>query len=139
MGWFKNLVFGKELSDVLNETKTIKASGVRFTIKKLSEVNHVEGLNILIETYATYDKKRHDEKMSTEDDSKLIEKVKKIYAEIFMASVVYPKLTMKKGDHGQYVYDLFDDWNICHALYEQIMTYSNKKKMKRRMLLGQSY
>jgi hypothetical protein len=140
MGFFKNLFFGKELSDVLSETKTVRANGIRFKIKRLNVTNHLEGLNCLIETYATYERKKEIEKaIPPTDQDATIEKVKKAYSDIFLASVVHPKLTAKKDSPGQYVGDLFDDWEMCHSLYEQIMIYTNKKKIKKHTSLNPSY
>jgi hypothetical protein len=139
MRFLKNWIFGKDLTDAIHATKVVRAGGVRFKIKRINVLNHMEGLNVLIQTYATYDQKRQAEKLPEPDAVKLLEKIKPIYRDIFLAGVVHPKLVAKKGEPGQLVDDLFDDWDICHDLYEQIMTFTNKKKTKRPTSLNRSY
>jgi hypothetical protein len=139
MRFLKDWLFGKDLSDTLGATKTIRAKGIKFKIKRLNVLNHMEGLNVLVQTYSTYDQKRQAEKTPTPEIEKMMSKVKEVYRDIFLASVVWPKLSAKPDGDGQYVDALFADWELCHALYEQIMAYTNKKKLKNPTSLNQSF
>ncbi|SRR6266540_1372289 len=121
--------FSKRLSDVIGATKTVRAAGIKFKIRKLNVVHHMEGLNVLIETFSTYDRKREVEKMPQPDVEKMLDRVRGVYRDIFLAAVEEPKLCATKGGQGQFVDDLFGDWDLCHALYQQIMKHTNKKKV----------
>lgn len=120
--------FSNRLSDIVRPTTTVVAGGVKFKIRRLTVTDHLAGLRCLVETYATYDRKRELEKLSYPDVEKLKESIKPIYKEVFLAAVIYPKLTDKENSDGQFVDDLFDDWNICHELYTKILNFSIKKK-----------
>ena len=135
----KELLFGKELKDALSDTVEIKAKGVRFKIRPLNVVNHLEGFNILVESYATYERKKELEKNPQQDIPNLLNKVKTVYRDVFLASVVYPKLARNPGEEGQFVDALFEDWELCHALYEQIMLVTNKKKTIKNTSLNQDF
>lgn len=121
--------FSKSLGDVISQTKMVKAGGVKFKIKKLNVLNHIEGLNVLIKTYSTYEDKKISEKMDKEMSGAL-DKVKKVYRDVFLSSVIWPKLSASPDKEGQFVDDLFDDWQLCHDLYSEIMQFTNKKKAK---------
>jgi len=131
--------FSKSLAAHLGETKMVRAKGIKFKIKKLNVANHLEGLNVLVETYSTYEKKRllESQPVSQQDSKAYLAKVQSVYKEIFLSSVVWPKLTRTTEEEGQFVDDLFGDWDLCHALYEQIMLYSVKKKVKNAISLNQ--
>lgn len=132
MTLLKRLFRGKDLSDIVEATKTVKVCGVRFKIRKLDVTKHAEGFKVLMTHFQTYEDKSMQEKSKTSVD---LDKIKAIYTDIFLGAVVHPKLTRNDGEPGQYVGALFCDWNFCHDLYSAIMEYTNgKKKMKSRQL-----
>lgn len=121
--WLKGLVFGRDLEDVLNETKRVKIGGIRFIIKKVDVLDHLGGANVLQQVYDTY--KVGKATAAGPSDKK----VREYFSQVFMAGVVYPKLSMKEDGPGLYVGKLFVDQDIVFGLYEQIMylTYGKKK------------
>jgi len=120
--------FNRSLQNRLYQTKVVRACGIKFKVKKLNILNHLEGLNVLVDNYATYEKRKEQDKIPASENLKYLDKVKKVYKEIFLATVLEPKLTDDRSTEGQYIDDLFGDWDLCHELYNQIMIYSNKKK-----------
>lgn len=117
----------------MHNTKTVSVRGVRFKIRKIDVSNHMEGLKVLMKTYQTYEEKVASEKKLPSDGS--LEKMKDVYSDIFVTAVVHPKLVRSPDQPGQLVDELFCDWDFCHKLYEQIMTYTyGKKKLKGRRL-----
>ena len=126
-------LFNKKLSDALNVTKEVKISGVLFKIKAISVLEHLTGSNALVQSYSTYGA----EKLKSAQPN--IKKLKDHYADVILASVIKPKITRKAEGAGTCVYDMFDNWDMCTELYEQIMllTYG-KKKLKQHGYQGKS-
>jgi hypothetical protein len=118
--------FSKKLEDVLNKTKTVRIHGVVFKIKKIDPTAYLDGSKVMLQAYDTY----KVSKQSTELNESTLLKVKEHYRDVFLASVVYPKLRRKEGE-GLLVDHLFTEWDLAHELYAKIMelTYG-KKKMK---------
>lgn len=128
-GFFRN----KKLEDVLNATKKIKLRGVLFTIKKIDGLAYLDGSKSLKKTYDLYSTGKQEE-----INESTIKKIQQHYTDVFMNSVVKPKLSRKKEDQeAVYVQEIFNDWNLAHELYEEIMclTYG-KKKVKLSSYLG---
>jgi hypothetical protein len=132
-------MFYSNLKDQISPVKDIKANGIRFKIRPLNVLNHLQGFNVLVETYATYERKKDQKQATVTDIQHALSKVKEVYRDIFLASVIEPKLVSKKDEAGQFVDDLFDDWDLCHSLYEAIMAYTNKKKMKNSTSLNRGF
>lgn len=128
-------LFGRELKKVLNETKKIKVLGIRFTIKKVNLLNYLDGSKVLIQAYDTH-KTAGQKAVSNPSFSE--DKIKRHYADIFLAGVVTPQLAATKElaekEKRVFVGDLFVDWNLATELYVQIMTLTyGKKKVKQAM------
>ncbi len=120
--------FSKKLEDVVLKSKTIKVSGVKITIKKLDPSSYIDGSQTMLQEYDTY--KLGPKPSNNEDLKKQIEKTKEHYRDVFMASVVEPKLKRKSADpEGLLVDHLFTDWEFATELYQEILylTYGKKK------------
>jgi len=116
---------GKPLKDHLQETKTVRVRGVKFEIRKLDVLKHMEGYKTLLKTFAVYEDKKQIE---SKDVPVNYEKAKDVYRDIFLSSVIKPKLSSSKDEPGQFVDDLFGDWDLCNGLYEAILGYTYGKK-----------
>lgn len=122
LNWF----FGKSLNDHLFATKKVRINGIRFEIKKLNAINYLDGTNTLKQTYETY--KTKGDVQAVVSDKKVVE----YFSEVICGCVVHPKITHKKEESGIWVNDLFVDWDLVVALYNEIMTFTyGKKKMKK--------
>ena len=116
----------RSLDDRLNETKKINVCGVIFKIRKFSTLDYMDGSDALRQIYKTYTVG------GKEIDKVSVNKIKKHYTDVFMASVLEPKLARKKADKGAPVDGLFNDWELAHELYEKVceFTYGKKKTNK---------
>lgn len=123
-GWFRK----KDLKTVLNETKTVKINGVLFKIRKLNPLDHAKGLEVMRAQFDTYRVKSSEPQELTEGQ---IKKVRKHYRDVFMASVVQPRLSIKDDSELVCVDDIFRDEVMAERLYMEIMflTYGKKKLM----------
>lgn len=122
--WFKR----RTVEDVLNETKLVKVMGVIFEIKRLDAASYFDGSRSLLQMYQTYEDKRLVQDID-------IDKVKKHYIDVFMNSVVSPKLSRKQGEPDTlFVDNILKNWNLANMLYEEIIlyTYGKKKSYPRR-------
>lgn len=125
LDWFK----GRDLNSVLNKSYRVKVHGVVFYVKKLNPLDFMSGSKALSQIYDTY--KTQGEKQAQVDAVLLNQnKLKDHYADVFMSSVVSPKLVRDKEDQsGIWVYNLFTDWDLANELYQEIsqITYGKKK------------
>jgi hypothetical protein len=121
-----NWLFGRELKNVLEETKNVKAKGVRFKIKKVDVLSYLNGSKVLMQHFDTYKTKST---LPVQMDESAAKKIKEHFADVLVAGVVYPPLSHKKDEGKQCVHDLFIDWEMVTQLYNHIMlhTYGKKK------------
>lgn len=137
LGW----LFGRELKDVLNETKKIKVCGVRFTIKKVNLLNHLDGSKVLLQSFDTHKTEGAKQALSQVQQSE--KKIKDHYSAVLMAGVVEPALCWTEEDakagKGIWVDQIYTNWEMVDELYSQIMilTYG-KKKMKQAILAARN-
>jgi hypothetical protein len=128
MGLFDFLVTRK-LSYVLTQTHKVKIHGVKFELRKLNPLDYMNGSKALTQTFDTY---------KTVDPDKVseplvnISKIKSHYVDVFMGSVVSPKITRDKDSKdGIWVENLLIDWDLATDLYSKILELSyGKKKLK---------
>ena len=129
-GW----LFGrKKLTDVLNETRKIRVSGITFTIRKVNLLDYLAGSKVLIQAFDTH--KTAGAKVAGVQVSD--DKIKRHYADILVAGVVDPKLTHKKEDENDpaiLVDDLFPNWDLVEKLYAEIMAFTYGKKKFRQAI-----
>lgn len=111
----------KKLESVLGRTKVIKIYGVRFRIKKLDPLAHLDGSNAMLMTYDIYENKKGS---NNPKPSKVRDHMK----DVFLNSVVEPKLARKETDEGLFVENLFSDFTLSNNLYEAIILYTYGKK-----------
>lgn len=122
-----NLFRKKNLEDVLSDLKTIKIKGLKFKLKKIDAIHHMEGSKVMAMMYGTYEQKRASEKVQNLDFSK----IKEHYRDVILAGVSFPKLARNEGEEGVFVDRLFVDWEIAEALYQEILIHTyGKKKIK---------
>lgn len=128
--FFKNLIFGKNILDVVEAKKKVRVHGVKFVITKISVLDHMQGGKVLAQSFARWNDKKALENVSI--DNSLQKKIKAHYADVFMASVVTPKLSRKPDEVGCLLVDhLMTDWSFAEELYNKILIYTyGKKKVK---------
>jgi hypothetical protein len=115
--------FTKSLDQVLFPQKKIRILGVSFTIKKLNPLDWMDGSKVMLSVFEEY--KVSPEKMNAESTHK----IKSHYVDMFMSSVVLPKLKRKESDtEGLWVDHIFTNWEIANQLYTEICNYTYGKK-----------
>jgi hypothetical protein len=118
--------FERKIEDIL--FNKIKVSGVPFLIKRLDPSNFMDGSRVMVQTFDIY---------KIKSDSAVAEaslaKIKEHYKDVFMASILDPKIKRKDDEPtGLFVDHLFTDWDFAHNLYLSIMEFTyGKKKIKR--------
>ena len=118
--------FNSDLESHLNETKKVKISGVKFTIKKLNTLNYLDGSKSLRQVYDLYKTKGQDS-VDSANEKKLAEH----FSHVLVNCVVSPKLSLKDDGSGYFVDKMFSDWDMVVNLYNEIMVFTyGKKKMK---------
>jgi len=116
----------KKLEDIL--FKKVVVHGVQFKIKKLDPTNFLDGSRVMLQTFDVY----RLNKPSEESAKISLEKIKDHYRDVFMSSIVEPKVKRKEEGEGLFIDNLFTDWDLSHELYGRIMEYTyGKKKMKK--------
>lgn len=127
--WLFNWLFRRHLDFALNETKTVYVQKVRFVIRKLNPLDHLNGSKILLQYYDTYKSGKEDPGLAELH----VKKLKEHYADAFMSAVVSPVLVRKPDDpSGIFVESLFKNWDMCEELYTAINEYTyGKKKVKK--------
>lgn len=119
-------LFGRKLDSVLDQTRTIRIKGVRFKIKKVNVLNHLDGSKVMVQAYDIY--KQNTGGAQSEASEK---KIREHLSHVLVAGVVDPKLSLKDDGSGFYVDRLFSDWTLVNKIYEEIMTFTyGKKKVK---------
>jgi hypothetical protein len=123
-GW----IFGTDLKDKLSQTKSIRVHGVRFKIKKLNPFDYVAGSKALRQIYETSQAATTQDNVEMRGDNLLT--IKQHYSEVFLGSVVYPKLKKSESDSGEGipVDHLMTDWEMANELYLRIQEYTYGKK-----------
>lgn len=127
-----NLFKSKDLKSVLNETKKVKVRGVIFKIKKLSSMDYLNGSDALRGIYDTYKTTKGNEESL---DPGMHKKMVKHLTDVFMSAVISPKLTRKDDGVSVCIDELFNDWDMVNALYEQIINYTYNTGKKKVMAL----
>lgn len=120
-----NWLFSKSLKEHLYATKKVRINGITFEIKKLNTINYLDGTNTIKQTFETY--KNKQDLTNVVQEKKVIE----YFSDVICGCVVAPKITHKKEDTGIWVQDLFVDWDLVVAIYNEVMSFTyGKKKMK---------
>ncbi len=131
MKWIWGLFFGRELSTVLNETKTVRVRGTRFTIRKVNVSDYIAGSKMLLQSYETYKTGIEVPQLDTTAEKK----IKEHYSHVLVAAVVHPRLTINTEDEaagkGIHVDKLFIDWDMVTGIYNEVMLLSYGKKKVR--------
>lgn len=127
--FFKRLFFGRDLADVLGETRIVKVHGIRFHIKKLDPTAFLDGSRVLLQHYDTY--KIKDKTDVATITKGALEKVQQHYSDVFMAAILEPKLCRKPEPDAIPVEHLFTEWELANELYQRIVEFTyGKKKLK---------
>lgn len=119
----------KTLDEVLDPTTKVKILGVIFHIRKINPLDYMAGSKAVIQLYDEYKTKGE---ISQQVTANINEKVKSHYSDVFLASVIDPKLKRKNdpNEPGIFVENLFTEWKLAEGLYQAIyhFTYTSKKK-----------
>lgn len=99
--------------------------GMFFTIKKIDPSAFLDGSKVMLQVFDLYKIDRSKANLEVE---KNLNKIKEHYRDVFMSSVVEPKLKRKPEEEGILVDNLFTDWTLCHDLYGHIIEYTYGKK-----------
>jgi len=113
----------KDLSEELKKTKRVKLDGFLFTIRKINVMDYLDGSKVLKKTYDTY--AIGSDKDVTESSFK---GVKGHITDVICSGVEKPVITRKGEGESIGIDELFVDWDLAVALYEQIMSFSYGKK-----------
>jgi hypothetical protein len=120
LNWFLSL-FNRDLKTVLDETKTVRTNGVSFKIKKIDPISFLDGSQVMLQTYATYQKTTDGQKQSDK-------KVREHISQVLVAGIVEPTLSHKEDGKGFFVENLFVNPRMVNDLYDAILTYTYGKK-----------
>jgi hypothetical protein len=124
-------LFGRSLKSALNTQKKITIRGVRFVIKKLDPMDALEAPGVMRKHFDVKELPKNTEEVKLSGSGIGISHVKvyrKHLREVFLASVVKPKLTLAESSEGVCVDDLVADWVLASELYLAIMEHSFGKK-----------
>lgn len=127
--FFRSLFFGRDLADILAETRIVKVHGIRFHIKKLDPVAFLDGSKVLLQHYDTYKIKSPAD--VPEVTKGALEKVMSHYTDVFCSSVVHPRIVRKpeQAVGGAIFADhLFTEWDLANELYGRIVEFTYGKK-----------
>lgn len=128
--------FDRKLNDVLYETKTVRLHGVKFILRKIDTTDHMDGSKVMLQMYDTYKIPGR----TSDEMSKSLGKIKDHFRDVFMASVIEPKLSRKPSTEGSIFVDhLFTEWDLAQGLYGSIIEFTyGKKKLKPDILAARS-
>jgi hypothetical protein len=120
--------FDRKLESIFNKTISVRVHGVKFKIKKIDMTSFLDGSKVMLQAYDIY----KVEKSNSQVKQQSFEKIKEHYRDVFLASVVEPKLSRKPSQNEEiYVDHLFTEWDLANKLYESIIEYTyGKKKLK---------
>lgn len=129
MNFWASFWGGRSLRSALDTRKKVKIRGVRFVIRKLNALDFMTGAKVLQQTFQTYEEKRKAKANSLQDFEVIQKKLKEHYRDVFLASVIEPKLSRKDTGEEVCVDEILADSEMCDALYLAIMdhTYGKKK------------
>ena len=134
-----NFLFrNRSLSHALDPRKKVKIHGVTFTLRKLNPMDHLTGGQVLIKLHETY---KRPENVSDIMSDGVIDKAKRHYVDVFMASVVSVRCNgielepsrkpPEEGERKILVEHLLTDWELAQELYASVMEFTyGKKKLK---------
>lgn len=136
MGFFADLFFGRpsveQLRAAIDHATLVKIHGIFFRIKKISPVDYYRGARVYQQFFETYEKAAAAEKIKMIEGDKALEKVRDHFSDVFMTSVVEPKLCYdkdkEKNPDAIPVSHLFTDFTLAHELYLAIIEHSFGKK-----------
>jgi len=126
--WLNNQ--DKSLAKALDPQKRVKIEGIIFQIRKLNPLDYLAGYKAIQQMFGVYQKEVKPAEMGDHE----VKKIKEHYAHVFSAAVITPKITVKLPEPGQpglWSEALFNNWDICQRLYDEIIqfTYGKKKRM----------
>lgn len=127
LNWIWSFFCGRSLEEALRETRTVRIRGVRFVLKKLDMLNYLDGSKVLMQVFDTY--KAGGDPPSSASEKKMREHM----AQVIVAGVVRPKLSLKTDGETVCVDELFADFEMAVEVYNQVLefTYGKKKASQR--------
>lgn len=124
MGLF-NWLKGRSLKDALSQTKKIKIRGVIFIIRRINMLDYLNGSNVMMQVYSSYKTYGGTPEGANSD---CLKRAKKAYIDVFMSSVIKPKLSRDNKGESPDVNEIFNDWEMASILLDQIIKFSFGKK-----------
>lgn len=129
LNWLFNLFFTKDLLKELNRTKKIKINGFKFTIKKISPLDHLKGSKVMLQAYDILKIGKAGQELEQSE-----KKIKDHLSEVLLVGVVHPKLTAKEESEGIHIDKLFYDYELVNLLYSEIISFTYGKKKTKALL-----
>jgi hypothetical protein len=131
LSWLKGLIFGKDLQSELLKKKRVRVNGFKFTIKKISPLDHLTGSKVMLQAY---DVLKLNNTVKNQEEEISQKKIKEHLKDVLLAGVVEPALVSKESDNGVYIESMFVDMDLVNKLYAEIIsfTYGKKKILARR-------
>lgn len=115
LSWLINLFGLRTLNSALNQTKAVKINGVKFKIKKINPLDHLDGSKVMLQYYDVHKTKNQDSEISSK-------KIKEHFEDVLLAGIVSPSVNKEIVDK------MMNDWGLVNKLYEEIMTFTYGKK-----------
>lgn len=115
LSWLIDLLGLRSLDSVLAKTKTVKINGIRFQIKKINPLDHLDGSKVMLQAYDIHKTKGQEAEISPK-------KIKEHFADVIIAGVVNPKIDRDTAEK------MLNDWELVNKLYEEIISYTYGKK-----------
>lgn len=133
--WLKRVFFGRDLREILGETKQVRIHGVKFVIRKINPMDYLAGTKSLRQFYSTY---QVDSINNVELKENHARDIQSHYSDVFLSCIVDPELKKSKETEGPAipVDHLFTDWDLANRLYMAVMEFTyGKKKIRASGLL----
>lgn len=118
----------KTLAQVLGASTRVRVHGVVFRLRKIDTLDFVSGARVLHQHFDTYKTKSEQQQLAMAAENG--KRIREHYVDVFMASVVEPKLSRTPNTDGAiFVENLLTDWDLASDLYRAVLevTYGKKK------------
>ncbi len=125
LNWLLSFFTGKDLATELSKTKRVRVNGFKFTIKKISPLDHLTGSKVMLQAYDVLKMGNIDRNQDEEVSQK---KIKEHLKDVLLAGVVEPNLVTKEADKGIQIESVFVDMDLVNKLYAEIISFTYGKK-----------
>lgn len=125
LNWLKSIFLGKDLAGELSKKKKVRINGFRFTIKKISPLDHLTGSKVMLQAY---DVLKLNTSVKNQEEEISQKKIKEHLKDVLLAGVVEPTLVSKETDQGIQIDSMFVDMDLVNKLYAEIIAFTYGKK-----------